>query len=195
MPRNARMATGPLQEYMRKSREDLAKALVKKDRLEEHHRKEAKSLQETTSEVVGVLLTAPSAAVVTGFVEERFRNPDGGRASLGPMPLPVAAGLGYLAMSLVMQKENPLAATQLRYAASANLGIVAADFGRRFGFTRLSQVLARQQPAGPVRISGVDPGRTRQIPGHDPVPRRQERWARNPEDDWSPEERELMMPG
>lgn len=186
------MASGALTEYMRNMRRpELERSAARWKKEVEVYKNREKTAKDRFSELGGAIVSSAAGAVLTGFVEERFRQNDGQRASVGPISLPFAAALGYLGLSLAFDKEEPVLATQLRYAASGNVGLLAGDTGRLMGHGRLMKVMARQQG---TQVSGVEQVRPRPLPRHGPATRAH--WEEDEldigDEEWSPEEREFM---
>ncbi len=111
------------------SKTALAKAVTRLQASKDRQKREAQSMGTKLSHAIGGI-TAGATAAAVGIAEGRFRNRDGTPLSVGPIPLPLAAGAAALGLSWWWNPGNQVSA-----AYAGCMGAYAVSIGRGWGKT------------------------------------------------------------
>jgi len=196
-----------LSDYLRETKDTLARSLARSDREKKVQVAETEKLAvqhgkavQVASRTGGAALTAPLAAGAVGYLETYFPNKDGSPASLGPVPLSGLAGITLAGLSLAAH-NRPIVAEQLAFAAAGNFGLAAGSAARAAGTKQRVKKLAKKRrgkgkgkkklspaKAPPTQVGddgyGYDDEDIPVVAGADDIG--------HLEDEWSPQERELL---
>ena len=191
-----------LSDYLRKPKSSLARSLNSRDKTLRDREHEIEEQSARTSHIVktasrfgGAVLTAPAVAGAVGFAETRLPNKDGSPASLGPIPLSGIVG-GALGVGALFASDHPIVADQIAFAGAGCMGLAAGSMGRAAGVKSRAKKLAKKNK-GKKKLSPKKPPKA--VAGYDDyeddyedVPMVAGSDVGHLEDEWSPEERELM---